>query len=83
MEFVSTQNFGSEAERLLWESIKAAFAATEPGYCWHRYPITSRSGPRLEPDLLILHPHWGLNVIEVKGCSLNHIEGIFSIIRGR
>ncbi|MFH1909556.1 MAG: NERD domain-containing protein [Chloroflexota bacterium] len=76
MDFVSTQDFGSEAERLLWESIKSAFATTEPGYCWHRYPITSRSGPRLEPDLLILHPQWGLNVIEVKGCSINHIEAI-------
>lgn len=54
MDFVSTQDFGSEAERLLWESVKAAFATTEPGYCWHRYPITSRSGPRLEPDILIL-----------------------------
>lgn len=34
------------------------------------------SGPRLEPDILILHPQWGLNVIEVKGCSISNIEAI-------
>jgi hypothetical protein len=76
MDFVSTQDFGSESERILWESIKSAFPESEPGYCWHRYPVTSRSGPRLEPDILILHPQWGLNVIEVKGCSINDIETI-------
>lgn len=75
MEFISTRDFGSDAERVLWEAMKEAFAS-EPGYCWHRYPITSMSGPRLEPDILVLHPQWGLNVVEVKGCSISNIEAI-------
>ena len=33
------------------------------------------SGP-LDSDLVILHPQWGLNVIEVKGCFLANIEAI-------
>ena len=75
MEFVSTQKFESQAEQVLWDALKAAFA-TELGYCWHRYPITSTSGNRLEPDIVILHPKWGLNIIEVKGCNIYNIEAI-------
>lgn len=75
MEFTSTKQFDSEAEKVLWEAIKEAFKQ-EPGYCWHRYPVTSVRGPRLEPDIIILHPDWGLNVIEVKGCSISNIEAI-------
>lgn len=75
MEFVSTERFGSQAEQVLWEALKAAFAK-EPGYCWHRYPITSIGGSRLEPDIVILHPDWGLNIVEVKGCSIYNIEAI-------
>jgi len=75
MEFVSTENFDSDAEKVMWDAIKMAFES-EPGYCWHNYPITSMSGPRLVPDILILHPVWGLNVIEVKGCFINNVEAI-------
>lgn len=76
MDFISTQKFDSDAEEILWRALKNAFEKTETGYCWHRHPITSRNGPRLEPDFVILHPRWGLNVIEVKGCSIEHIETI-------
>jgi superfamily I DNA and RNA helicase len=75
MEFISTKDFDSEAEKIVWDAIKQQFK-DQPGYCWHRYPITSYSGPRLEPDIIILHPEWGLNIIEVKGCSLEDIEAI-------
>jgi superfamily I DNA and RNA helicase len=75
MEFISTQDFSSDAERVFWDAIKEAFDS-EPGYCWHRYPITSMSGPRLEPDILILHPKWGLNVVEIKGCFISNVEAI-------
>jgi len=75
MDFISTENFGSPAEELIWQSLKAAFK-NEKGFCWHRHPITSRFGPRLEPDLVILHRELGLNIIEVKGCSIDNIEQI-------
>jgi|WetSurMetagenome_2_1015567.scaffolds.fasta_scaffold764497_2 hypothetical protein len=75
MEFISTQDFSSDAERVLWDSMKKAFA-NEPEFAWHRYLITSMSGPRFEPDILILHPAWGLNVIEIKGCFMKNIEAI-------
>lgn len=76
MEFISTKDFDGDAERVIWESLKKAFESSEPGFCWHKYPITNITGQRLEPDFLILHPSWGLNVIEVKGCSLSNIEAI-------
>ncbi|NEQ88353.1 MAG: hypothetical protein F6K26_53050, partial [Moorea sp. SIO2I5] len=75
MEFISTNQFDSEAEKVVWDAIKQQFN-DQPGYCWHRYPITSYSGPRLEPDIIIIHPEWGLIVIEVKGCYLQNIESI-------
>jgi superfamily I DNA and RNA helicase len=75
MEFTSTSDFDSEAEGIVWNALKEAFKE-EPGYCWHRYPITSYRGPRLEPDIIMLHPDFGLNVIEVKGCSIENIESI-------
>ena len=76
MDFISTRDFDSDAEKVLWNAFKEAFENTEPGYCWHKFPITSMSGPRLEPDFLILHPEWGLNVIEAKGCFIGNIEAI-------
>jgi superfamily I DNA and RNA helicase len=76
MEFISTRNFDSDAESVIWDALKAAFENEPGGYCWHKYPITSMAGPRLEPDFLILHPKWGVNVIEVKGCFMANIEAI-------
>jgi superfamily I DNA and RNA helicase len=75
MDFISTQRFGSQSEEVLWRALKTAFAE-EPGYCWHRFPITNMSGSQIEPDIVILHPTWGLNIIEVKGCLISNIEEI-------
>jgi hypothetical protein len=71
MEFISTRDFDSDAERVVWEALKDAFEASEPGYCWHRYPITSMSGPRLEPDLVI-------DTSSAVGTQCHRSQGLFS-----
>lgn len=76
MEFISTNNFDSEAEKIFWNAAKEAFGDKEPGYCWHQHPFTTYSGTTKRPDFIILHPNWGLNVIEIKGCGVEHIECI-------
>ena len=76
MEFISTGNFDSEAEKIFWNAAKKAFEDKEPGYCWHQHPFTTYGGITKKPDFIILHPIWGLNVIEVKGCSIEQIEDI-------
>jgi hypothetical protein len=75
MEFVSAKNFDDDSESLLWEILKRAFE-NEPGYAWHKYPITNISGPNLEPDIVILHPELGILVIEVKSCVIDNVEAI-------
>ena len=76
MEFTSTDKFDSDAERIFWEALKQAFEKEESGCCWHKHPFTTYTGATKKPDFVILHPKWGLNVIEVKGCSIEQIEHI-------
>ncbi len=76
MEFISTDNFDSDAEKIFWEAAKKAFKNKEPGYCWHNHPFTTYTGATKRPDFVILHPDWGLNVVEVKGCFMQHIDDI-------
>src|SRR5262245_39931015 len=76
MEFISASKFDSPAEEFVWNQLKEAFE-DEVGYCWHNHPVTGISGNfTAYPDIIILHPDWGLIVIEVKGCHLNQIETI-------
>lgn len=75
MEFLSARNFDDDSESMLWESLKKALES-EPGFAWHKYPITNISGPNLQPDIVILHPRLGINVIEVKSCQIQNIEAI-------
>lgn len=73
MEFISARDFDSEAKQLFWEEFRNEFT-DEDGFCWHKYPVTNINGRRFEPDVLILHPEWGLHVIEIKGCFIRNIE---------
>ena len=75
MDFISTKEFDNDGERIFWEALNESLESV-PGYCWHKYPITNINGRRFEPDILVLHREWGLNVIEVKGCFINQIETI-------
>lgn len=63
------------AEKEIWNALKLALINDE-GICYHRYPIFSADRSRREPDILILHRHWGLYVIECKGCKIENIDGI-------
>lgn len=76
MDFISTGNFDSDAERIFWDALKKAFEKNESGYCWHKHPFTTYTGATKKPDFVILHPKWGLNIVEVKGCSIEQIEEI-------
>ena len=75
MHFVPREDYENDGERVFWEAVKDALKE-EKGYCWRKYPVTNINGHRFEPDILVLHPDWGLNVIEVKGCSISNIETI-------
>ncbi|OUL33311.1 hypothetical protein BV372_16595 [Nostoc sp. T09] len=76
MEFIWTDSGDKNAaEKMIWNALKEALAQDE-GICYHRYPIFSADRSRREPDILLLHKHWGLYVIECKGCKINNIERI-------
>lgn len=73
MHFLSTGQFDTKHESYVWSILKEAFS-TELGNAWHNLPITTMKTNPVIPDIVILHPEWGLNVIEVKGCSINQID---------
>jgi len=69
---------GIDAELEVWERLKAALSADENGVAYHQYPIVDKGGDKFdhEPDIVLLHPEFGLIVIEVKGYKINHINRI-------
>lgn len=51
--------------------------AKEPGLAALRYPIWSeKHRTHFEPDLLLLHPRWGLVVVEVKGFRIADVAKV-------
>ncbi|MED4689665.1 UvrD-helicase domain-containing protein [Peribacillus frigoritolerans] len=67
---------GIEAERYVWEQVKALFSERE-SFGFLHFPMFKRnhSGKR-EIDILLVDRELGATVIEVKGININQIEGI-------
>jgi superfamily I DNA and RNA helicase len=78
-KFITTEplnSSGEAAEKLVWETIQAAFAKRNCLAYW-RYPIFSQTGKfRKEPDILIADCELGLIVIEVKSLTIEQIINI-------
>ncbi|KAA0755209.1 DNA helicase UvrD [Bacillus sp. BF2-3] len=77
--FISTfvrKKKGSKAEGIVWESIKENFKERECLGYWN-YPIFSADySGRKEPDILLLDKELGINIIEVKGITIDQIVAI-------
>ncbi|MCP1157012.1 UvrD-helicase domain-containing protein [Bacillus infantis] len=77
--FVSTymrKKKGSKAEEVVWNAIKKVFKGRDCLGYWN-YPIFSPNyNGRKEPDILILDRLLGITIIEVKGITINNLEGI-------
>lgn len=77
--FITTEKlpqYGLNAERLCWEALQQRFA-DEVCLAYWRYPLFSHVGMhRKEPDILLLHPQYGVVVIEVKALTIDQIVGI-------
>ena len=77
--FVSTymrRKKGSKAEGIVWEAIKNAFKERDCLGYWN-YPIFSPDfNGRKEPDILLLDKLLGITIIEIKGITIDNIEGI-------
>lgn len=76
MKFVSTTPFSNNSVEKLWDALKGALEEREPGFCWHSHPLTNRHGVVVEPDIVILHPLWGLRIIEVEDVAIENINQI-------
>ena len=78
-KFIETQTLGNKGEtgeKLVWDSVKRAFAARNCLGYW-RYPIFSHTGKfRKEPDILIADYKQGLIVIEVKAIKIEQLVNI-------
>ena len=77
-KFIATQTLGNKGEageKLVWDSVKRAFASRTCLAYW-RYPIFSQTGFRKEPDILIADYRLGLIVIEVKAIKIAQLVGI-------
>ncbi len=66
----------NSAQNYVWASLKQAFRG-EPGVAYYRYHIFPRGRQRhREPDVLVLHPEFGVVVIECKGCRIGNVAAI-------
>ena len=78
-KFIATEILGDQGEageKLVWDSIKSAFAQRKCIAYW-RYPIFSQAGKfRKEPDILIADQQLGLIIIEVKAIRIKQIVAI-------
>ena len=70
--------FGNNrAEKSVWGAIKDAFKDDPNCVGYFRYPTFTKTGNlRKEPDIVFVHRHYGLWVIEIKGCMINNIRSI-------
>ena len=76
--FIATEIFGNRGEtgeKLVWDSVKQAFASRTCLAYW-RYPIFSAQNFRQEPDILLADYHLGLIIIEVKSIRIEQLVDI-------
>ncbi|MEM8831653.1 MAG: NERD domain-containing protein, partial [Cyanobacteria bacterium P01_G01_bin.19] len=76
--FIATETFGNQGEageKLVWDSVKQAFAARNCLAYW-RYPIFDAQSLRKEPDILVADRSLGLVVIEVKAIRIEQLVSI-------
>lgn len=76
MQFVSTTPFANRLVERLWDALKIALEEAEPGFCWHKHPLLNRHGVVVEPDIVIMHPAWGLRVIEIEPFAIENIDQV-------
>ncbi|MEH6884877.1 UvrD-helicase domain-containing protein [Priestia megaterium] len=67
---------GIEAERYVWERVKAMFSERESFGFLHFPMFKKNQTGRKEIDILLVDQEIGATVIEVKGISINQIKGI-------
>lgn len=69
---------GADAEKEVFDRLKAAFRGDTDGLGLYRPPFKDRAGHQFdrEPDFVIVHKDFGLVVIEVKGYEIQHINDI-------
>ena len=66
-----------EGEQKLWNALKIALAEEPDGRAYFGYTPRDENGLIIkESDVLIIHPNFGICVIECKGCQIHHIEEI-------
>ncbi|WP_259519468.1 DEAD/DEAH box helicase [Halanaeroarchaeum sp. HSR-CO] len=66
------------AEKSVMDRLKRAFGPDDKGVIYYRFPVRDKAGKRFdkEPDFTILHPDFGLVVVECKGYKIDHIDSI-------
>lgn len=77
---MSTDNFhpyiafgNNKAEKAVWDALKEAFKDDSNCVGYFRYPLFTKAGNlRKEPDIVFAHRHYGLWVIEIKGCTIDN-----------
>jgi len=66
-----------EGENKLWNALKVALTDEPDGRAYFGYTPRDENGLIIkESDVLIIHPEFGICVIECKGCQIHHIEEI-------
>lgn len=68
---------GETGERIVWEAVSKALGGAGQGIGILNYTdFHHRDQIRYQPDILLVSREWGLAVIEVKTCSIEHIAKI-------
>ena len=67
----------NKAEKTVWDAFKNAFRNDSNCVGYFRYPTFTKTGNlRKEPDIVFAHRHYGLWVIEIKGCTIDNIRSV-------
>lgn len=77
MQFSPVNPLGvHQGEEKLWNALKVALA-NEPGRAYFGYTPRDNNGLIIkEADVLLIHPQFGICIIECKGCRIDQIDSI-------
>ena len=72
-----TEGLGISYEMQIWEALKDNFLDDDNCIAIHHFPLFYSGGAtRREIDILFIHRHFGIFVIEVKGLNISNIQSI-------
>tara|TARA_R100001443_G_scaffold36817_1_gene50627 strand:+ start:826 stop:3141 length:2316 start_codon:yes stop_codon:yes gene_type:complete len=74
-EYRDSEQSPTKGELLIWKWLKSQFdSEPDNGSCYEQFPFYSANHNRYRPDILLIHPKYGVNVISIKDLRIENLK---------